>query len=191
MLILGLSGFAASGKTEIANYLKEKYSFTILEFSQVIEEEAKRMGLMKDNLSLEEKKRVLSEVGAIIRKKYNDEAIFAKFLVKKIMEENIERVVVTGFRSRYEVEVFKDAFKEKFYLVWVETDVRLRYERRKLQDPNFNLSFEEFLERDENDSKRLGLDKIKDMANFFIENNSTLDDLKKKVDDFIDKILLK
>ncbi|MFH7880474.1 MAG: AAA family ATPase [Candidatus Aenigmatarchaeota archaeon] len=191
MLILGLSGFAASGKTEIANYLKEKYSFTILEFSQVIEEEAKRMGLMKNNLSLEEKKRVLSEVGAIIRKKYNDEAIFARFLVKKIMEENTERVVVTGFRSRYEVEVFKDAFKENFYLVWVETDVRLRYERRKLQDPNFNLSFEEFLERDENDSKRLGLDKIKDMANFFIENNSTLDDLKKKVDDFIDKILLK
>lgn len=191
MLILGLSGFAASGKTEIANYLKEKYSFTILEFSQVIEEEAKRMGLMKNNLSLEEKKRVLSEVGAIIRKKYNDEAIFAKFLVKKIMEENTERVVVTGFRSRYEVEVFKDAFKENFYLVWVETDVRLRYERRKLQDPNFNLSFEEFLERDENDSKRLGLDKIKDMANFFIENNSTLDDLKKKVDDFIDKILVK
>ncbi|MEM5815388.1 MAG: AAA family ATPase, partial [Candidatus Aenigmatarchaeota archaeon] len=159
MIIIGLSGFAASGKTEVANYLKEKYFFEILEFSKVIEEEGIKMGLIKGELSLEEKKRTLSEVGAIIRKKYNDEAIFARFLVKKIMEENIERVVVSGFRSRYEVEVFKDAFKKKFYLVWVETDVRLRYERRKLQDPDFNLSFEEFLERDENDSKRLGLDK--------------------------------
>ncbi|MEM5875066.1 MAG: AAA family ATPase [Candidatus Aenigmatarchaeota archaeon] len=188
MLVIGLSGYAASGKTEVANYLKEKYNFTVLEFSQIIEEEAKKLGLIKENLGLEEKKRVLSEVGSIIRKKYNDEAVFARLLIKKIVEENKDKVVVTGFRSLNEVEVFREKFKYNFYLIWIETDVKLRYERRKAQDPDFNLSFEEFLERDKNDVIKLGLDKIKEISDIIIENNSNIEDLKKRIDNLLKSI---
>lgn len=189
MLVIGLSGFAASGKTEVANYLREKYSFTILEFSEIIEEEGRRMGLIRGELSLEEKKRVLSDIGAYIRKYYNDNAVFAKLLVNKIVNEKIEKVVVPGFRSVDEVIIFRNKFTNNFYLIWVETDVKLRYERRKLQDPNFNLTFEEFLERDKNDIERLGLNKIREMANFILENNSTILELKKRVDDLIIPLL--
>ncbi|MCX8190805.1 MAG: AAA family ATPase [Candidatus Aenigmarchaeota archaeon] len=188
MLVIGLAGFAASGKTEIANYLKEKHSFKILEFSSVIEEEARKMKLIEGELSMEEKKRKLSEVGALIREYYKNEAIFAELLVKKILSENFDRVVIPGFRSVYEVETFRRAFGEKFLLIWVETDAKLRYERRKIQDQKFNLSFEEFLERDRKDSLRLGMDRLKSQANFTIFNNSSIDDLKKNIDEILENL---
>ncbi|MGC9059056.1 MAG: AAA family ATPase [Candidatus Aenigmatarchaeota archaeon] len=188
MLIIGLTGYAASGKTEIANYLKNSYSFTIIEFSQIIEEEGKKLGLIKEGLSLEEKKRKLSEIGAEIRKKYNNEAIFAEFIVRKILEEKIEKAVVVGFRSLKEVETFRKAFGKNFILVFVYTDAKIRYERRKLQDPSFNYTFEEFLQRDSNDIKNLGLNKMKEASDYLIDNNSSLEDLFRNVDKMLKTI---
>ena len=182
MIVIGVSGYAASGKSEFAKYLKEKYGFKVFEFSEIIEEEAKRLKLLEENLSLEEKKRKLSELGKKIREIYGREDIFALKIVEKIKSENFEKIVVSGFRNLVEVEVFKKEFGKNFYLIFIEADAKIRYERRKIQDPNFNLTFEEFLQRDKRDEKELGLRELKEVANFVIENNSSLEDFYKKID---------
>jgi len=182
MIVIGVSGYAASGKSEFAKYLKEKYGFKVFEFSEIIEEEARKLKLLEENLSLEEKKRKLSELGKKIRENYGREDIFALKIVEKIKSENLEKVVVSGFRNLIEVEVFKREFGKNFYLIFIEVDAKIRYERRKIQDPNFNLSFEEFLERDKKDEKELGLKELKEVANFIVENNSSLEDFYKKID---------
>ncbi|MEM5830851.1 MAG: AAA family ATPase [Candidatus Aenigmatarchaeota archaeon] len=188
MLIIGLSGYAASGKSEAAKYLKEKYNFEIFEFSKIIEEEAIKLNLIQENLSLEEKKRKLSEVGKIIREKYGKEEIFALKIIEKIKANKIKKAVVDGIRSLNEIKAFKDEFNKNFYLIFISADAKIRYERRKLQDKNFNLSFEEFLERDKRDIEILGLDKLEEIADFIIENNSSLEEFYKKLDLIISSI---
>ncbi|MFH7903219.1 MAG: AAA family ATPase, partial [Candidatus Aenigmatarchaeota archaeon] len=168
MLIIGLSGYAASGKSEAAKYLKEKYNFEIFEFSKIIEEEAIKLNLIQENLSLEEKKRKLSEVGKIIREKYGKEEIFALKIIEKIKANKIKKAVVDGIRSLNEIKAFKDEFNKNFYLIFISADAKIRYERRKSQDKNFNLSFDEFLERDKKDINTLGLDKLEEIADFII-----------------------
>jgi len=182
MIVIGISGYAASGKSEFAKYLKEKYGFKIFEFSEIIEEEARKLSLLEENLNLEEKKRKLSEIGRKIREIYGREDIFALKIVEKIKSESLEKVVVSGFRNLIEVEVFKKEFGKNFYLIFIEADAKIRYERRKMQDPNFNLTFEEFLQRDKRDEKELGLKELKEVANFIVENNSSLEDFYKKID---------
>lgn len=44
-IFVGLAGKIASGKTTIANYLKEKYNFEILRFRDIIVEALKDRGL--------------------------------------------------------------------------------------------------------------------------------------------------
>jgi len=188
MIVIGVSGYAASGKSEFANYLKEKYGFKVFEFSEIIEEEAKKLNLLEENLSLEEKKRKLSELGKKIRETYGREDIFALKIVEKIKSESLEKVVVSGFRNLIEVKVFKKEFEKNFYLIFIEANAKIRYERRKMQDPNFNLTFEEFLERDRRDEKELGLKELKEIANFVIENNSSLEDFYKKIDLIINSL---
>lgn len=189
MLIVGLSGYAASGKTEAAKYLKKKYNFEIFEFSKEVEKEAIKLNLIPRNLSLEEKKRKLSEIGKKIREFFENEEIFAIKIIKKIRDKKIEKAVVDGFRSIVEVETFKKEFKKNFYLIFIIANAKIRYERRKLQDKKFNLNFEEFLERDKNDIESLGLNKLEKIANFIIENNSSLEDFYKKIDLIINSIL--
>ncbi|MEM5829932.1 MAG: AAA family ATPase [Candidatus Aenigmatarchaeota archaeon] len=189
MIILGVCGYAASGKSEVSNYLKEKYNFEVFEFSDIIEEEAKKLGLISENLNLEEKKRKLSEVGKIIREKFGRKDIFAIKIIEKIKEKNLEKVVVSGIRSLDEYFAFKNAFGKNFYLIFLDVDAKIRYERRKLQDKSFNLSFEEFLERDKRDEKELNLKELKDLSDFIIENNSSLEDLYKKIDLIISSLI--
>jgi len=182
MIVIGVSGYAASGKSEFAKYLKEKYRFKVFEFSETIEEEAKKLKLLEENLSLEEKKRELSEIGKKIRENYGREDIFALKIIEKIKSEKLGKIVVSGFRNLAEVNAFKKEFGKNFYLIFIEADAKIRYERRKLQDPNFNLTLEEFLERDKRDEKELGLRDLKEVANFVVENNSSLEDFYKKID---------
>jgi len=188
MIVIGVAGFAGSGKTTVANYLKEKYGFKAYTFSDVIEKEARKMGLLRDGVSLEEKKRILSEVGAQIRAKYGRKSIFAEMLVEQINQERPERVCVDGFRSEEEVETFRKAFPG-FLLIFLHVDPEKRYERRKAEDPNMKITLEEFLERDERDKKVIGMNKMEEMADIIIDNNGALEELYRKVDEVVGRLL--
>ncbi len=187
MIVIGLSGYAGSGKTTVANYLKEKYGFKVYTFSDVVEREARKMGLLRDGVSLEEKKRILSEVGAKIREKYGRKSVFAEMLVEQINNGQPEKVCVDGFRSKEEVKTFRKNFP-KFLLIFLHADPKRRYERRKKDDPNMDMTLEEFLERDERDKKIIGMDKMEEMADTIIDNNGTLEELYRKIDEVVSEI---
>jgi dephospho-CoA kinase len=184
MIVIGLAGYAGSGKTTVANYLKKKYGFEIYTFSNVIEKEAIKMGLLKETHSMEEKKKILSDVGGIIREKYGRNDIFAEMIINEILEKNPQRVCVDGFRSIEEVNAFRKRF-EKFLLLFLRADPKKRYERRKFQDKNMKLSLNEFLKRDEQDKRLIGMDKILEMADIVIDNNNGVDVLYKRIDEIL------
>ena len=185
LLVIGLTGLASSGKGEVSSYLVSKYNFVRLVFSDVLREEAEKRNLL-ENKSYEEQKNVLSKLGEMLRKASGRWDILAVKLVEKIKSNNFDRVVVDGFRSPEEVTLFKENF-EKFYLVFVETDEKIRYSRRKLEDPNINIA--DFRQRDKRDIEEIGVGKAIQMADFKINNNQKgLENLYEKVDELMKKI---
>jgi len=185
LLVIGLTGLASSGKGEVSSYLVKKYDFKKFVFSDVLREEANKKNLL-ENKSYEEQKNILSKLGEMLRKGSGRWDILAIKLVEKIKSEKFERVVVDGFRSIEEVNLFKKNF-EKFYLIFVDADESIRYSRRKLEDPNMSIS--DLRQRDRRDVQELGLGKVIETADFSINNDEKgLEKLQLKVDELMKKI---
>ena len=180
-LILGLCGYAGSGKTTVADYLSS-LNFKKLVFSDVLIEEAKRRNLLGEDFDKNDErvKIILSELGDELRKAEGMD-VLARRLVRKIKYEKIYRACVDGFRSVEEVNVFRKEFKN-FYLIALKAPKELRFKRRRELDPT--LKWEEFEKREKLDEQK-GLGKVLSLADFVISNDSTLEDLYRRIDELL------
>ena len=184
-MIIGLAGPAGSGKSTISKYLYLKYNFYPITLSDILVEEAlKRKGIEKNFRKDDEKvKNFLSKFGKELRKETGREEILAMKAVEKIRKLKLKKVCVDGFRCKREVEYFRKNFKD-FYLISVKAEKEKRIERRKKLDPNFDIK--DFEEREERFKRNL--EEVLKLKDFEIENNSTLENLYKKIDKLIEKI---
>jgi dephospho-CoA kinase len=182
--VIGLTGLASSGKGTVSDYLVKKHGFVKLVFSDVLKEEAKKRGL-SENKTYEENKDILSKLGDQVRRESEKMEILAEMLVKKIKSNNLKKVVVDGFRSVEEVRCFKKNF-EKFYLIFVDTEENIRFQRRKKEDAKTDV--ESFRERDKRDIKEKGLRKVIELADFKVDNNKEFENLYNQVDNILKAI---
>jgi len=158
----------------MAAYLKEKYGYEILVFSDVLVEEAEKIGLEPTKMNL-------SILGDELRAAEGN-AVVAKRLMKKIDKE--KEYVLSGVRSPEEVYAVQNEMLD-FHLVYIDTERSTRFKRRKPEDPQ---SEEEFFERDGRDIQNKGLGKVIEMADYTISNNSSVEEFYKKIDELVKKI---
>jgi dephospho-CoA kinase len=187
MLVIGLTGFAGSGKSTVARYLKEKYNFRTLTISDVLKEAALNRGFITGKEPLEEMKEKLSAFGDILRKETGKQFILGEIVaekVKNLISQGEERVCVDGFRSVGEVEIFKHNFN--FYLIYIYVDEKIRFERRKAEDPNADPKA--FHERDQHDIKK-GMAETVAIADFKVDNSGSFENTRKQIDKIITKLL--
>ena len=177
-IVIGLTGLAACGKGTAAQHLKEKYDFEALVFSDAIKEEAEKRGLLEGK-SMEETKLMLSKFGNEWRKETGRNDIAAQKIIEKIKEKGLEKVVVDGFRSAEEAELFRKSF-EKFILIHIQASPDVRWERRLKQDPKSKRA--DFDSRDKNDIEEKGLGKVTEMADEKVDNSGTKEELYEKID---------
>ncbi len=164
--ILILLGKARSGKDTVADFLVKEFSFKKFVFSSVLEEELKkkRKLITKQNMSL---------LGDELRKEFGMQ-IIAEKLLEKVSDE--QKIVFVGARSPEEIELIKQKFPEaKTFLV--EASQEKRFKRRNGLDAN---TLKAFFERDEIDSEKKGMKKAFGLADYKLENNSSLSDLLNK-----------
>lgn len=173
-MIIGLTGLASSGKDTVAEYLKEKYGFSVLVFSNVLVEEAKKRGIEPTKMNL-------SILGDELRATLGNAAL-AKKLLEEIDPE--KDYVISGFRSPEEVYAIQNEVID-FFLVLVDTDKATRFKRRRPDDPQTE---KEFFERDERDIKNKGMGKVMEMADYVLPNNGSLEELHKKIDEMLAKV---
>ncbi|ADB57406.1 AAA family ATPase [Archaeoglobus profundus] len=183
MRVIAFVGLPLSGKTT-ASKVAEEMGIPVVCMGDVVREEAK-----KRNLPLTDE--VLGKIANELREKEGMDAI-AKRCIPLIREKgkDVGVVVVDGIRGIAEVEAFKKAFDD-FILIAVEAPLEVRFQRalkRKRSDDVKNI--EELKERDRRELS-WNLAKALEIADFTIENTSSLDEFREKVRDLLEQLAKK
>ena len=181
-LVIGLTGPNAAGKGEVCKYLNRK-DFIVFSLSDILREIAS-----KNNINTTRENLVL--LGNNLRARYGS-GYLAKKLIKKI--KSYDKVVVDSIRTVGEIQEFKKEFKKNFFLIYITAPKKIRFKflknRGRKGDPN---SYKKFLEIEKrecsNKKTQQQIHLCKKHADFFINNNSSLSHLYKKIDTILSKI---
>lgn len=180
-LILGLTGMICSGKGEVSSYLATHHGFAASSFSDRIREEILKRGGQVSRDSLQ-------RVGGQMRHEFGPE-VLAKRTLEHVLKQGGRRAVIDTIRSVEEVNYLKKW--PNFYLVFVDADDRIRFERVKSRnresDPQ---TWEDFIKAQERDDKSEGrsMRECFKMADFTILNNGTAEELYQRIDNLLKEI---
>jgi len=183
MLVLGLIGKRACGKNIFAEHLRDKYRFSVLDFTEGVLVPI----LRKQGKPVTRKK--LTALAMKLRKRYGDD-ILIKRLCKNIRGEG--NLVISNIRFPKEVAYMHRRFGDGFRLIAIEADPKLRYERAKKRGikGEKRLSFKEFMKLESLPTERI-IPRTMELADFVIANNKTPRDLCKKIDNLMEKLGVK
>ena len=175
MKIIGLTGSYAAGKDTVADFLV-KQGFAYYSLSDLLREELKKEGkdITRDQLIAKGNEMRIAYGGGVL----------AERIVKKLRDDKPQKAVVVSIRNPDEVKVLK---AEKEFEMWfVDAPIEIRYARaKKRMRPEDEVSFDQFQEQEKSehsdDSNHQQLQKVRDMADEALDNDSDLEDLQKKV----------
>ncbi len=175
-MIIGLTGKNASGKGEVAKYLKTK-DFVYYSLSEILREEATRR-------DIEHSRGNLINLGNELRDKFGP-SVLARKTNEKIHQNKEKNIVVDSIRSPFEA---KELMKNKgFLLVGIDAPIELRFkrllERNRLGDAKTLAEFKKQEQREnlKSDTNQQ-LDETFKLAQEVILNDGALKELYKKVD---------
>ena len=179
-MIIGVTGNYASGKDTVADILQEQ-GFIHISLSDLIREHMKKndIKITRENLI---------KAGNQLREE-NGPDILAKRAIEKFQDNN--NYVISSIRNPSEVETLQT--REDFFFVNVTApeEVRLKrlVERNRENDPK-TLEELRVKEAKENsiDSNAQQLNKVAHMTKFKIVNQNSLEVLKEKVKELINKL---
>lgn len=184
-MIIGLTGFLASGKGVVSEILKEK-GFVVYSCSDEIREECKKenIEISRDNLQ---------KTGNLLREKYGPN-ILAKRLSDRIKLNGLENnYVIESIRTEGEINELKKL--PNFSLVFIDANEKIRYQRAKerLKEKEHIDSFEDFIlsekkEMNNTDPNSQNLLRCKELSEYILNNNGSIEDLKKQIEDLLSKI---
>ncbi|RLI86541.1 MAG: hypothetical protein DRP01_04000 [Archaeoglobales archaeon] len=173
MRVIALVGLPLSGKTT-ASRVAESMGIPVVCMGDVVREEAKRRNLpMSDE--------VLGKIANELREREGMDAI-ARRCISIIRERGREVgvVVVDGVRGIDEVRAFKRVF-EDFILIAIDSPVELRLRRALKRGRSDDVkSLDELRERDRRELS-WNLSKALEIADFTVENSSSLEEFREKV----------
>ncbi|MCD6591043.1 MAG: AAA family ATPase [Candidatus Aenigmarchaeota archaeon] len=174
LFILGITGKRGAGKDTVADYLKKRYGFRVLNYTEhvlspILRERNKK--ITRSNLI---------NLALDLRKKYGND-----ILTKKIAEliKGYDKWVISGMRYPEEYYYLKSEFGERFKLIHIECSTQTRYERIKKRGTKgeASISFREFLKIEDAETEK-AIDMIIELADLSITNDGTLEELYKKID---------
>jgi dephospho-CoA kinase len=177
MKVLGFCGLPGSGKSTALEAIAELG--TIIMMGDVIRNEAKKIGLLPTDENL-------GRIAKELRKNGGDE-IVAEKCVELIKDNMKSPIFIDGIRSMAEIKVFRKYWN--FLVIAIVADEQLRYEwignRARIDDSSKKSDIKE------RDLREIGfgLEEVIKNADYIIENNSNLIDLKIKTKTLIMKLI--
>lgn len=168
MKVIAICGLPGSGKTTAIEAIEDLG--IIVTMGDVVREEVK-------NRNLEPSGNNIGKIAKELREK-NGPAIIAEKCVELIKRKNKKIIFIDGVRSISEVTVFRKYWTFPIIAIIVDEEKRFKhlFERNRSDDPK---TLEDLKERDKREIE-FGLDKVLELAEYRIYNNSSIEDLKKK-----------
>ena len=183
-IVFGLTGKNASGKGTVAEILKKK-NFTYHSLSDSLRDELK-------TLKKEETRENLIDIGNKLREK-GGPGVLADKLIPKLNSGNNH--IVDSIRNPLEVvSLRKETLLRRFFLISVDANSRLRYDRLcsrgRIGDTD---SWEKFVKQEEkeennDDPNKQQLSRTMEMADYSIDNSGTLEELEAQVNRIISSL---
>jgi dCMP deaminase len=178
-MIIGVAGRNGAGKGEFVQFLEAR-SFTALSLSDAIRAELAARGL-------EETRERMIEVGQEMRRRSGPGAL-AQSLVRQFLPDR--NYAIDSIRHPMEVEILRESGQD-FHLVWVDAKLETRFERIRARgrsgDPETLEELEalEARELGSDDPNAQQLDAVREMADFVLTNDSTIEDLHQQIQSWV------
>lgn len=179
-VILGLSGPLASGKAACQKYLTEKYNASSAKFSTPLRDIIKRIYIPNTRENMQ-------KLSLALREQFGGN-ILAKIIAEDVKNDEQELIIIDGVRRLQDIENLKNL--PGFYLVAIDADPKIRYERMKLRNENegdAEKSFEDFIEDGKREAE-LQIPEVMAQANFKLDNNGSFDDLYQQIEEMMTKV---
>jgi dephospho-CoA kinase len=167
-----------AGKSTVAN-IAQSMSFEMINMGDAVREEARRQKLDPSDANL-------GKIMLALRKKYGQAAV-AELCAEKIKNSKSSYFVIDGIRSTHEIDIFKKLGNVILVSIQASPSTRLSFltSRKRKDAPMNDKSFEE---RDSRELK-VGIGEAIALADFVIVNNGiTINELKKKAEDFLNHV---
>jgi dephospho-CoA kinase len=182
-VILGIVGPLASGKGAMKKYLEEKYQAKDCRFSTMLRDVLGRLDIptTRENMQM---------VSTVLRENFGQD-LMSRVIVKDAKDLDSEIVVIDGVRRLSDIKYLADM--PNFYLVAIDADSKVRYERmisRNENEGDSKKSFEDFLKDNQAEAEQQ-IPIVMEQAKFKIDNSGVFEEFFKKVDEVISKILAK
>lgn len=181
-MLIGLTGKNACGKGEVAKYLIQK-GFDYFSLSNVVRD------LMKKRKIPITRENMISFANQL-RQKYGS-SVLADMVIKHL--DMTTNCIIDSIRNPGEVIAFRKI--DKFVLLNIISSPEIRFERiKKRNRPGDPKTFEEFQEMEKKELKdkenfKQQLLECEKLSDYKIENNSSLKQLYKKIDNILNKTL--
>lgn len=178
MKIMGISGLPGSGKSLVSQIAVEKGAI-IVSMGDIIREEAKKRGedskTTATNLRNEHGKYIVAEL------------TIAK--IKEILANGFNNtIIVEGIRSPFEVNLFKENFKD-FIILSIFANPNLRFKRlQNRQREDDSQDYEEFVKRDQMELD-FGIGTVIALSDKIIINENSLEEYEKKINEFLEETI--
>lgn len=181
-IIIGIIGEQAGGKGAAADFIRKHYGGQRLTVSSIL-----RRTL--DSLHLDATRDNLINLALVLKKGFGP-AVLMKAMLKEVENEDADLIIVDGLRMPGDPDVFREAYENSFYLIYVTADQRIRYDRsvsRGEKVGESDAAFEEFAAKENQETERL-ISEVGKTADFTIINNGTAEELEEKILDIMKKI---
>jgi len=179
-MIIGITGTSGAGKGAIAEYLIKQRNFKHYSVRSFIVEEIVKRALLVDRNSM-------IEVGNDLRKKFG-----SAYIVEQLYNQALAcggDSIIESIRTVGEVEAMKG--KQDFYLLAIDADVRIRYERILSRGNSTDgVSFDQFVEQEKRemssvDPSEQNIAECIQRADYLIKNEGLVEELNKKVGEIL------
>lgn len=179
MKIIGIAGTFASGKDTIGQMLAQR-NWLFVSVTEILRDEAKKRGLpiVRPTLwTISAEWRRESGLGVLVNKAVE---------IFESSDKKYEGLAIASLRNPGEVNRVHELGGK---VIWVDADPMVRYQRitSRLRSDEDRKTYKEFLAEEKietnqkGDEAVLSLAGVKAKADIFIENNDTLEDFKKTI----------
>ncbi len=178
--IIGIVGPIGSGKDTVADYIAQRYGYTIFSFRDVVKEVVEMEGLEPNRENMQ---KVARE-----KRDKEGESVFSKIVLDKIIASKCEKVVVKDLRTAGDVKTIRDHFKTQMKIIKIVATAQLRFERMKARGrPGDPKTLEEFLQQEKREEE-LGFTKAFNFTDFMVFNTGSREELYSQVDKIMNSL---